>query len=299
MRPRYRFSDETESDVAGQTPLLGILPQLPDRPVDSDQTAGAAQCVHQMRVMLQVAARGKKCRYLVTSGHASEGKTSITLSLGLSYAAAGSRTLLIDADMVGRQLTHGFNAELEEGLSEALATGTAEPYIRQTSPGLWLLPVGRRNHLHASKLAAPAMQALLDDLHQSFDVILIDSGPILGSVEASIIAPMTDGAIVVVARGQSPVLLDKCIQHVRATGAKPVGMIFNRAQLRDFYRSSYGSSIRPTSVREIVAKVMSVESDGLLRFGPLVQAVLSSLPAADNGDTFDDFTPPRTKALIG
>jgi polysaccharide biosynthesis transport protein len=278
IRPRYRYSDETEVDVAGPAGLLGILPALAEGQGDPESAAAAAQCVHQMRVMLQVASGGRSRHYLLTSACSGEGKTSLTMALGLSFAAAGSRTLVVDCDMVGRALTRGLGASDELGLFEALGSGDPLRYIRQTHAGVWFLPAGRVNALFASKVSHLSMRRFLTDMRREFDVVLIDSGPILGSVEAATIAPEVDGVIVTVSRGQASQLVDKTTQYLKAIGAKIEGYVFNRAKHRDFHRSQYGTSARPMSSRDVLVRIVDDDADGLMRFGPLVQSVMSSLP---------------------
>ena len=101
---RMRYSEEAGDEMTGMT-LLGILPDLPDRLTDPAQAATAAHCVHQIRTMLQINSDENKNVFAVTSSSPGDGKTSLTLALGLSFAASGSRTLLIDCDMVGGGLS--------------------------------------------------------------------------------------------------------------------------------------------------------------------------------------------------
>ncbi len=283
VSPTLRFSDETDSGT--KRPLLGILPILGDGVVSPERAAGAAHSIHHMRVTLQVGARGKRPVFLVTSACAGEGKTSLTTALALSYAASGSRTLVIDADMIGARLTHCFNAENREGLHEALAMGDAAPFVREVLPRLWLLPVGRASALHAGTMSGAAMAALLAAARRDYDIVLIDSGPILGSVEASVLAPEVDGVIAVVSRGQNSAMVERMFRQLEVIGAPVAGMVFNRARVRDFYRSSYGSNSRsassPRSDRAPDgAPSMGSQQHAVNRFGPLVNSVTAFLPAS-------------------
>src|SRR5690606_19602259 len=97
MDRKYRYSDEATSGGTRGVPLLGILPNLPDRLSDPSQASVAAHCVHQIRTMLQLNTLSDGPSVLgVTSATSGDGKTSLCLALGLSFAASGSRTLLID-----------------------------------------------------------------------------------------------------------------------------------------------------------------------------------------------------------
>ena len=131
---RFRYSDEANTDLGG-IPLLGILPNLPDLLTDPSQAATAAHCVHQIRTILQITGHNTEKRvFTITSGSPGDGKTSLTLALGLSFAASGSRTLLVDGDMIGGGLTVRLNVNAEHGVLEAMARATSR---RSSAPPTW------------------------------------------------------------------------------------------------------------------------------------------------------------------
>jgi capsular exopolysaccharide synthesis family protein len=257
MDRRYRYSDEPGVDVSGIT-LLGILPNLPDRLSDPEQAAIAAHCVHQIRTMLQIngstlggasagATEDERDRrvFAVTSANPGDGKTSLTLALGLSYAACGTRTLLIDCDLVGGGLTSRMNVNAVEGVLEAIADRSLLPYVRTTDiADVSILPVGSARGHHASTLSPGALRRLIDEAKKHFEVIMIDTGPILGSIEASLVCAAADGVVLTVARGQQRPMVEKALSHLAAIGARMAGVVFNRAQANDFERSISGMSIR-------------------------------------------------------
>lgn len=282
LRRRYRYSDETAADISPSVPLLGILPTLAHAGetgrLDVHRAADAAQRIHQIRVLLE-SARGphESATYLVTSASAGEGKTSIAMSLGLSFSAAGSRTLLVDGDLIAQQLTRGLRAEELPGLREALDAGTVQGYLRQTAGGLYVLPVGCVDPGEACALSHAAIRRLLAQARRHFDVILVDSGPILGSVEASVFAQELDGVLLVVSRGLAPTSAQQTMRHIAALGARVRGFVFNRAKSSDFQSSSYSSSI--TSERASSSSVVRNRNGRTrCRLGPLVEAVITSLP---------------------
>jgi Mrp family chromosome partitioning ATPase/uncharacterized protein involved in exopolysaccharide biosynthesis len=282
LNRRYRFSDEAEEALSGNVPLLGILPTLPQKMTDVEQAASAAQCLHQIRVMLQVGVGGAQRRrgvYLVTSSTPGEGKTSLAVALGLSFAAAGSRTLLLDCDLIGQRITRGFSLDGQAGLRDALTTGKVKGYAKRTASGMWVIPVGEGDALDACAVSAGAMKRLLADARKYFDTIVIDSGPILGSVEATTVAPQTDGVIFAISRGQQPPIVEKAMRHLHSIGATVVGFVFNRAEPRDFSRSANASSLRSISADALPARSLSGDGEGSNRFGPLVQSVVSLLPS--------------------
>jgi len=245
---RYRYSDEAGENSTGMTtlPLLGILPNLPDRLSDPAQASIAAHCVHQIRTMLQLNGGGddRRC-FTVTSATSGDGKTSLTLALGLSFAASGSRTLLIDADLVGAGLTGRLGMSGPEGILEAMTTGHLLNYVRSTDVAdLSILPVGMAQLHHAGIFSPAAVRRLVTEARKHFEIILIDTGPILGSIEATPVAAASDGVILTVAYGQSRPTVEKALSHLKNIGAVVAGVVFNRAQPRDFEQSISGISMR-------------------------------------------------------
>jgi Mrp family chromosome partitioning ATPase len=282
---RYRFSDEAETGIASSAPLLGILPALPRRLLDPEQAANAAQCIHHIRVLLQVgggrgARRRRQSVYLLTSTTPGEGKTSLAVSLALSFAASGSRTLLIDCDLIAQRVSRGFNLGGQPGLRDALAAGTIRGYAKRTASGLWVCPIGHADVLDACAVSSNDVTRLLGDARRYFDTIIVDSGPVLGSVEATTVAPQADGVIFTVSRGQQPHLVDKALKHLESVGAVVAGFVFNRAGASDFSRSAHASSLRSIPSSSIPTRQLVTDSDACGRFGPLVQSVVSLLPVS-------------------
>jgi succinoglycan biosynthesis transport protein ExoP len=243
---RFRFSDDASAaDLSGVT-LLGILPNLPDRLSDPQQAGIAAHCVHQIRTMLQISRSNDEPQVIaITSASSGDGKTSLTLALGLSYAACGARTLLIDCDLIAAGLTHRLNVNSTDGILEAVANRALLEYVRTTDiADVAILPVGTTHAHHASTLSPVALRRLLSEAKKHFDLIIVDTGPILGSIEASLVCAAADRTILAVARNQQRPLVEKSIAHLQAIGAQLAGVVFNRAQASDFEKSMSGLALR-------------------------------------------------------
>jgi Mrp family chromosome partitioning ATPase/uncharacterized protein involved in exopolysaccharide biosynthesis len=285
LRRRYDYSDETE-DISQAAPLLGVVPDLEEGD-DKEQAAAAARSVHQIRVLLRTRARGRASSvYLMTSATAKEGKTSLTVSLGLSFAAAGLRTLVVDCDLVGQNLTKRFDAGKSGGLYDALGDGSIQKKIRRADGGIYVLTVGNVRSRDAHALPASKLAQLISEARSYFEVVLIDTGPILGSIEASTLAPEVDEAILTVSRGQDRWLVQNALGRLRSLGAAAAGFVYNRAQFRDFHSSPYGSASysftsSPTQKASDAETASNEQSQADLAraelkldgFGPLVKAM--------------------------
>ncbi|MGD0462536.1 MAG: AAA family ATPase [Tepidisphaeraceae bacterium] len=273
---RFRFSDEANSDMGG-VPLLGILPNLPDLLTDPTQAATAAHCVHQIRTILQITGQSTERRvFTLTSASPGDGKTSLTLALGLSFSASGSRTLLVDGDLIGGGLTARLNVTAEHGVLEAMASRDIMPFIRTTDVAdLSFLPVGKAMGGYTGTISPAAVRRLVDEARKHFDVILIDTGPILGSIETSPLAVASDGVVLCVSRGQQRQIVDRALAHLHAIGARLAGVVFNRAQAHDFERSA-----NRLGLGSVPAGANGRRSEAI---GPVARAVASSVRTAASG----------------
>lgn len=274
---RFRYSDEaTQMGGTRGIPLLGILPHLPDRLSDPSQASVAAHCVHQIRTMLQLNCLSETSNVLsITSSTSGDGKTSLALALGLSFAASGSRTLLIDTDLIGGGLSARLSIREPVGVSEAVVARNPMEMVRVTDVnGLSVLPVANTGAQNASAFSPSAVRRMMAELRKHFDIIILDTGPILGSIEATPVVAASDAVVLTVSRTQNRDLVEKAIAQLRAVGANIAGVVFNRANARDFERSVSGISLR--SVSRAQANGHHSSANGMYQdknIGPLVHSV--------------------------
>jgi len=152
--------------------------------------------------------------------------------------------------------------------------------VATKTPNLSLLPCGVSDGRDACAVSASAVKKLLAGCRQQFDVILVDSGPILGSLEASVMAGQVDGVILTISREQQKPLVERAIAHLRSVGAQVAGMVFNKAERRDFYRSVAASSLRSISAKgQETSALVRVGVTATSGFGSLVDSVQSYMPS--------------------
>jgi Mrp family chromosome partitioning ATPase len=157
--------------------------------------------------------------------------------LGETLVAMGVlRREQIDEGLVGQRRTL-------LGLLDVLA-GQAELdqcVVSIGLPDLDILPVGAAQAHQAATLSPRTIQALIEKAKQTYDVVLFDTGPILGSLEASLIGAHVDGVVLTVSRGEHRPMAERAADHLWSIGANLAGLVFNRADGQDVTRSSYGS----------------------------------------------------------
>ncbi len=271
---RLRYSDDTGQEGIG-APLLGILPILPPDVKDEERRAMAAHCVHNIRVLLQLSAEaGGAKTFCITSPTSGDGKTSLALSLGLSFAASGARTVLVDFDTVGTGLSSSMDLRGGEGLVEAVLRGELNGCVHPSGVDdrLFLIPSNPGDELHVSRFSTGAIRRLVKQLRDQFDMVLIDSGPILGSIEASLACAQADGVVLVVGRGQHHAFVRRAVERIQAVGGVLAGIVFNRATAQDFKRSVSSGSVRSVP-RGLPPGAGGAPRSGLSKAGPLARTV--------------------------
>jgi len=143
--------------------------------------------------------------FVVTSALMREGKTTVAANLALAFALEGKRTLLVDADLRRSRLHKVFRVPREPGLAHVLR-GYADPatVIRTTFvDGLFVLTAGRLGSHPSDLLSADRMRKLLSRVADQFEVIIVDTPPVLPVADAIIIAPLATGVVMVARVGQT------------------------------------------------------------------------------------------------
>lgn len=242
---RVRYSDDGILGSA-QSRIVGLLPDLGKSISDRELAEASAFAVHQIRSQLQVIrGQGGAATYAVTSPAPGDGKTSMIIALGLSFAESGDRTLLIDMDLIGRGLSLHFGHHSARSLADAAASGSELHELVENSQfeRLDVLPAGLGDELRISRLSPPVIRRIIETFRQDYDVVLIDSGPILGSIEAGLLAPSVDGMLMVVGRNQLRPLVKRAVDQIVSVGGNVTAMVFNRASVQELRQSSSSMSV--------------------------------------------------------
>ncbi len=279
---RLRHFEDAQIGL-GNIRMLGVLPELPDDLTDPEQAVLASHCVHQIRTLLQIDRGPDGFILSVTGPAAGSGKTSLTMSLGMSFASSGSKTLMIDCDIVGGGLTRRMldpdDPNKTTGVLEACnGTAFSDCVVSTAFPNLYILPIGAALPSQAGDLSPAAVRKLLTKARDEYDTILVDTGPVLGSLEAAMVSAQADKTIVIVSRGDQKPIVAKSLNHLRAIGANIAGVVFNHADSVDIERSTYASITVSQNRRQdnkVFNEVQWLDRDTSNRFGPLATAVAS------------------------
>ncbi|HZU28777.1 MAG TPA: polysaccharide biosynthesis tyrosine autokinase [Bryobacteraceae bacterium] len=220
-----------DTQLLSNTRELGVVPML--------RRGGQLQVVDSVRSMLPSlvflgGAGGGPRVIAVTSACPNEGKTTILRNLGEALADVTGRVLLIDADLHRPRLASLSGASNFWGLSNILHdTYPIEDYPAEAlgvacSGGLFVLPSGPQCENTTELLYSARLARLLGRLRREFDLILIDTPPLLETPEARILGRLSDGVILVVRSGQtSAEALAECTNKLAEDGSVLLGTVLN------------------------------------------------------------------------
>lgn len=207
-------------------------------------TSHVTEAYRQLRTNVQYSLADRPSNVvLVTSAGVGEGKSTTAANLGVAFARAGSRTLLIDADMRRPQLHNFFGLSLEPGLHQLLQgqLSFASESLEVGVPNLSVLTAGEVSGGDASELiGSQRMQELLSAARERFDVIIVDSPPALAVSEAKIIAPKANATLLIAQAGETKEKeLDYTVHELERVGGHVLGVVFNRFSLDKAYGYRY------------------------------------------------------------
>jgi len=240
-------TSETLEQVNG-APVLATVPMVAswkkiENPVMiavSDPTSPAAEAYRSLRTSLQFSRQDGALRtLLVTSSHAREGKTATVANLGAVFAQAGERVVLVSCDLRRPRLTQSSAPTDAPELSSVLVGEL--PLDQALTPvadfeGLWSLSTRSVVPNPTEMLSSRRAHDLFSELAERFDLVLIDSPPVLPVADAMILTSYADGVLLVVASGQTRrTELQRTTEKLAQANAPIVGMVLNKVNTYDRY----------------------------------------------------------------
>lgn len=211
-----------------------------------DPQSPIAEAYRTLRTNIQYAGVNKEIKSLmVTSAGPEEGKTTTIANLAVAVAQTDKKVLLIDGDLRKPNIHRSFQVSNRVGLTNLLIRQAQLDYVIQKMPGieLYLLTSGPVPPNPAELLGSQRMKELLEELKAQYDMVLIDTPPLLAVTDAQLLASYVDGVLLVLGSGK--VLRDHAkkakalLDHV---GANVVGAVLNKKQMdsESYYYYYYG-----------------------------------------------------------
>lgn len=203
----------------------------------------AIESLRGFRTALQFALLNSRDHVVVVTGPApGVGKSFLCANFAAVAATAGRRVVLVDADLRRGGLNHAFDKPRSPGLTELLAGMPLDQVVqRHVMPGLDFIATGAQPPLAADLLQTPAMDNLLEDLKARYDIVLIDTPPVLAASDAGILAAKA-GAVFMVALADSSTAseLQAAQRTIAQAGGEIKGVLFNGLDVEGrWYRPHY------------------------------------------------------------
>lgn len=252
---RLRSSDDVERKLGTQ--LLGFTPYLSEDEMAEqirDPFSTLMEAYSSLRTSIDFAVPNNNRVLQITSSQPSEGKSLTSTVLARKYAQLGRRTLLIDADLRKPTVNHLFGTKRSSiGFAEVLLGDVelSQALIENTPENLDVLPVGSIPASPVELLSSTRFGDFLARCRENYDLVIIDSSPVMGLADSPLISQHADGVVFVVEANRSHYGQAKsALRRLRTAGANVAGAVLTKYRsaeaglaydyMYNYY--SYGSS---------------------------------------------------------
>lgn len=200
-----------------------------------------------IRTNIQFSTIDQKLRsIMVTSSGPSEGKSTTIANLAVVFAQQGKKVLLIDGDLRKPTVHYTFHMSNTVGLTNVLTRQILlEEAVHETKvDNLFVLSSGPIPPNPAELLGSSAMESLLENLYELFDIVLIDTPPVIAVTDAQILANQCEGCLLVVNSGKTEIdAIKKAKELLLQAKAKLLGVVINQRKLKNsHYYYYYGKN---------------------------------------------------------
>ncbi len=204
----------------------------------------AAESYRTLRTNISLSQVDKPIRtLLVTSCIPKEGKSTTVANLGVTFALAQQKVLIIDADLRRPILHRIFGVPNSQGLTHTLSDTVEydQVFTPTKIPNLWVVTSGIIPPNPSELLGSQKMRLFLERSQKKFDMILLDSPPISSLADASVLGSIVDGVLFVIkANMASRDLVEKAKDQLQTVGANIIGVVLNDVDIkRDGYYKYY------------------------------------------------------------
>lgn len=245
----FRLRSPADAERIAGLPVIGAIPEFVSRNgfrqiIRPDDTTPLAEAFRSLRTTLRFLRVEHPRVIAVTSASPGDGKSVVSTNLAITLAQQGSKVLLIDGDLRRPTQHKIWNVPQVPGLSDALVghVEMAAAVQRDAATGVHLLPCGNRTSAPAEMLGSQAFSDLLHKLRETFDVIIVDTPPVLAVADAALLTRAVDGVLLVV-RLQYTNRFDVryAVEQLRKIDAPFLGILVNGVPVRSRGYSIYGA----------------------------------------------------------
>lgn len=268
-----RIHNQKDVEALTSIPVLGGIvfdPKAKQRPliVHADPRSPRAEAFRTLRTNLQFVDTDRTERsFVITSTVPSEGKSTTSSNLAITLAESGLNVLLVEADLRKPKAIEYMGLEGAAGLTDVLIGRVPlNDVIQRWGKGsMYVLPAGKMPPNPSELLGSKAMDAVIESLNKSFDVVLYDCPPLLPVTDASILAKKVGGLVLIIAAGKAhKVHVETVLANLANVGAHVSGIILTMLPTKGpnaygyggyGYGYGYGYGVEPEKGRRSKQKV--------------------------------------------
>jgi capsular exopolysaccharide synthesis family protein len=232
------IDNQGKSGLKSNTPPVQYVV---DKPLSS-----FAEAFRNLRTSILFSKVGEPVKVVaITSSLPGEGKTTTSICLGRVTAMGGVKTVVVDCDLRRKSVNRIFDQEPSVGLLEVLA-GTVkldDALLLDKASGAYFLPLAKGEYTPKDVFASAAMDRLLADLKSRFEVVFLDTAPVLPVADTRVLAPKADVTVFLAQWRKTPrKAVQNAIQTLESVGADVVGVGLTQMDMKEQARSGYGDS---------------------------------------------------------
>lgn len=223
--------DQVEKELG--VPVLGILPRVEEKALAeglADPKSSLSEAYRSLRTSIQFSGTESTPRTLmVTSSEPSEAKSTTTYKLAMDFGALGKKVVVVDADMRKPTMHRKFGLDNTLGLSNLLTNSVRREDMPRTiresgEENVWIVRAGTIPPNPADLLSSAKMALLVEYLEERFDLVIIDSPPVIGLSDAPILSRIAQATLLLVSTNHvSRKSAKSALKRLRAAGANIIG----------------------------------------------------------------------------
>lgn len=237
-------------------PMLGAVPLLMSTADRKDRRmapteyllnrplSAFAESFRTLRTSIMYAKLGAAAKVVVvTSALPGEGKTTTAVCLAISAAQAGLKVVIVDCDIRRRNVSRLLGVDADFGLLDVLdgSKPLAEVLLKGEASGAWVLPVAKRDFTPREVFNTAEMTALLSRLREDFDMVILDTAPVLAVAETRVLASQADAVMFLARWRKTPSkAAEAALRSLEQSEATVAGAVLTQVDVQEQARYGYG-----------------------------------------------------------
>ena len=237
-----------DTSYLGAVPLLSSVSEgRSEAPIDyvvSKPLSSFSEAFRNLRASIMYSRLGEDVKVVaVTSALPGEGKTTTSVCLARSAAMQGLRTVIVDCDLRRRTVNRLLEAEPAAGLIEVLSGEITldQALILDTASGASFLPLAKTAFTPKDVFGTVAMDRLLDELRARYDLVILDTAPLLPVADTRVLAPKADVVVFLARWRKTPQhAIEAAFRLMSGTGAHIGGVVLTQVDMKQQTKYGYG-----------------------------------------------------------